>query len=145
MTPPSLFRRTFGFDATAERALAWAQQNHFRLTAKVAFCSHALQGKSCPPGPRGVFTGNRCCPLPAAFDHAHVWQRPDRSTFLLAHIYSPDYQLALQLASPIARSRGLHVQLDPAADWYDPSHAAPLRYEPLTFWHRLGDETDEGL
>lgn len=139
MTPPSLFRRTFGFDATAERALSWAQQNRFRLTAKVAFCSHALLRKPCPPGPRG----NRCCPLPAAFDHAHVWQRPDGSTFILSHIYSTDYQQTLQLVSPIARARGLHAQLDLAADWYDPSHAAPLRYEPTTFWHRLADGEDD--
>ena len=116
----------YGDAETRRRATAWCAANGFRLREDKAgrFCRHVLvpHGRCPADGRCGVSVYE-------AFDHGNVWERPDGTRFLLAHVYTTR-DLALVEAAPHARARGLRVCVDESMGWYG-AGTVPLRYDPL--------------
>lgn len=112
----------YGSADTRARATRWAQDHGFQLLSRRAFCQHALLKRPCPKPVDCWHSWTY-----EATDHGRVWQRPDGTRFLLAHVYgTPD--VVVPIATHFAETRGLRLTVDPTMDWYGAT-TIPLRYD----------------
>jgi hypothetical protein len=124
----------YGGDDVARRCVAWAHANQFKLLRRTRYCEHILRRVKCPATRDNNFYPRDCIEILLChdvFDHGRVWERVDKTRFLLSHVYG-ELPKTLDMARELARKKSLIVRVDWSMDWYSPGHTIPLRFDPIT-------------